>query len=62
MRRRPGSAGARPLVLNGDRIVAEERFLTDGHQRVRDIRQSREESIYLLTGSGTRPFDPENTA
>lgn len=39
------------LVLNGDRIAAEERLLTDRHQRVRDIRQGSDGSIYLLSGS-----------
>ncbi|MBV9503867.1 MAG: PQQ-dependent sugar dehydrogenase [Acidobacteriia bacterium] len=39
------------LVLNGDKIVAEERLLTDRHQRVRDIRQGPDGAIYLLTGS-----------
>jgi glucose/arabinose dehydrogenase len=39
------------LVLNGDRIAAEERLLTDRHQRVRDIRQASDGSIYLLSGS-----------
>jgi glucose/arabinose dehydrogenase len=39
------------LVLNGDKIVAEERLLADRHQRVRDIRQAPDGSIYLLAGS-----------
>jgi glucose/arabinose dehydrogenase len=39
------------LVLNGDRIVAEEHLLTDRHQRVRDIRQGPNGEIYLLSGN-----------
>jgi glucose/arabinose dehydrogenase len=39
------------LVQNGDKIVAEERLLAERHQRVRDIRQARDGSIYLLAGS-----------
>src|SRR5499425_3019660 len=38
------------LVLNGDKIAAEERLLTDRHQRVRDIRQGPNGEIYLLSG------------
>lgn len=39
------------LVLNGDRVVAEERLLAERHQRVRDIRQSPDGAVYLLAGS-----------
>jgi aldose sugar dehydrogenase len=39
------------LVLNGDRIAAEEHLLTERHQRVRDIRQGPDGSIYLLSGN-----------
>ncbi|MBV9400761.1 MAG: PQQ-dependent sugar dehydrogenase [Bryobacterales bacterium] len=39
------------LVLNGDKIAAEERLLSDRHQRVRDIRQAPDGSIYLLSGN-----------
>ena len=38
-------------MLNGDRVVAEERLLTDRHQRVRDIRQGPNGEIYLLSGN-----------
>ena len=38
-------------MLNGDKIVTEERLLTDRHERVRDIRQGPDGVIYLLTGS-----------
>jgi glucose/arabinose dehydrogenase len=39
------------LVLNGDKIIAEERLLTERKMRVRDIRQAADGSIYLLAGS-----------
>jgi aldose sugar dehydrogenase len=39
------------LVLNGDRIAAEERLLTERKMRVRDIRQGADGAIYLLAGS-----------
>ena len=40
------------LVLNGDRVVAEERLLTDKKLRVRDVRQGPDGSIYLLSSGG----------
>jgi aldose sugar dehydrogenase len=40
------------LVLDGDRVVAEERLLHDLNQRIRDVRQGPEGAIYLLTDAG----------
>jgi glucose/arabinose dehydrogenase len=40
------------LVLEKDRVVAEERLLADRNQRVRDVRQGRDGAIYLLTSDG----------
>jgi aldose sugar dehydrogenase len=40
------------LVLDGDRVVGEERLLTDRNQRIRDVRQGRDGSLYLLTTDG----------
>jgi aldose sugar dehydrogenase len=40
------------LVLNGERVVAEEKLLTDFHQRIRDVRQGPDGAVYLLTGGG----------
>ena len=40
------------LVLDGDRIAAEERLLLDRKQRIRDVRQGPEGAIYLLTDDG----------
>jgi len=40
------------LVLDGDRVVAEERLLHDLNQRIRDVRQGPEGAIYLLTDDG----------
>ena len=39
------------LELNGERVVAEERLLTDTHPKVRDVRQGPDGAIYLLTDS-----------
>jgi glucose/arabinose dehydrogenase len=40
------------LVLNGDRVLAEESLLTDFKQRIRDVRQGPDGAVYLLTGGG----------
>lgn len=40
------------LVLDGDRVVAEERLLTQRKQRIRDVRQGPDGMIYVLTGDG----------
>ena len=39
------------LELNGEKVVAEERLLTDTRPRVRDVRQGPDGAIYLLTDS-----------
>lgn len=40
------------LVLDADRVIGEERLLTDRNQRIRDVRQGPDGAIYLLTGDG----------
>jgi glucose/arabinose dehydrogenase len=47
------------LVLNGDRIVAEERLLLDRKMRVRDIRQGPDGGIYLLSSAGLLRLTPK---
>ena len=37
------------LVIQGDRVVGEERLLTDRHERIRDVAEDSEGTIYLLT-------------
>jgi glucose/arabinose dehydrogenase len=39
------------LVLKGDRVVAEEQLLTEQKQRIREIRQAPDGSIYILAGA-----------
>ena len=39
------------LVLDGEKVVAEERLLTDLHERIRDVRQGPDGALYLLTDS-----------
>jgi glucose/arabinose dehydrogenase len=40
------------LVLNGERVVAEEKLLLDLKQRIRDVRQGPDGAVYLLTTGG----------
>ncbi len=40
------------LVLQQDRVVAEERLLLDQKQRIRDVRQGPDGALYLLARSG----------
>jgi glucose/arabinose dehydrogenase len=37
------------LVMNGDRVVGEERLLTDRKERIRDVVQGPDGALYLLT-------------
>ncbi|HEX2543044.1 MAG TPA: PQQ-dependent sugar dehydrogenase [Caldimonas sp.] len=37
------------LVFEGDRVVGEERLLTDRGQRIRDVRQGADGALYLVT-------------
>jgi glucose/arabinose dehydrogenase len=39
------------LVLKGDRVVAEERLLTDLRQRIREVRQGPDGYIYAIAGA-----------
>jgi aldose sugar dehydrogenase len=39
------------LVLNGERVVAEERLLTDLKQRIREVRQGPDGYIYAFVGT-----------
>lgn len=47
------------LVLNGERVVAEERLLTDRRQRIREIRQGPDGSVYLLSGAQLLRLTPK---
>jgi glucose/arabinose dehydrogenase len=40
------------LVLNGDRVIGEEKLLLDLKQRIRDVRQGPDGAVYILTGGG----------
>jgi glucose/arabinose dehydrogenase len=41
------------LVLDGNKVAAEEHLLQDRKQRVRDVRQGPDGAVYLLTDDGT---------
>lgn len=41
------------LVLDGDRVVAEERLLVDGGQRIRELRQGPDGALYALTNEAS---------
>jgi len=47
------------LVLNGERVVAEEQLLTADKQRVREIRQAPDGSIYILHGASIVRLTPK---
>jgi aldose sugar dehydrogenase len=49
-----GAMGGQALVrleLKGERVVSEERLLTERKQRVREVRQAADGSLYLLSGA-----------
>jgi glucose/arabinose dehydrogenase len=54
----PGQFLAR-LVVNGERIAAEERLLTDLKLRVRDVRQGPDGAIYVLAGGSLLRLTPK---
>ena len=47
------------LVLNGDRIVAEEKLLTELKLRIRDVRQGPDGAIYVLAGGNLLRLTPK---
>jgi glucose/arabinose dehydrogenase len=40
------------LVLDGDRVVAEEHLLVDLAQRIRGVQQGPDGSVYVITDAG----------
>jgi glucose/arabinose dehydrogenase len=47
------------LVLNGERVVAEEKLLVDLKQRVREVRQAPDGSIYAFVGASLTRLTPK---
>jgi glucose/arabinose dehydrogenase len=47
------------LVLNGERVVAEEKLLLDLKQRIREVRQAPDGSVYVLAGPDLLRLSPK---
>jgi glucose/arabinose dehydrogenase len=47
------------LVLEGERVVAEEKLLTERRQRIREVRQGPDGAIYLLSGADLLKLTPK---
>jgi glucose/arabinose dehydrogenase len=47
------------LVLDGERVVSEERLLTDLKQRIREVREGPDGSIYLIAGTSLLRITPK---
>jgi len=46
------------LVLNGERVVAEERLLTDLKKRIREVRQGPDGALYIFAGDALLRITP----
>jgi glucose/arabinose dehydrogenase len=49
------------LVLDGERVVAEEKLLTDLKQRIREVRQAPDGSIYVIAGASIVRLRPASS-
>jgi len=47
------------LVLNGERVVAEERLLTDLKKRIREVRQGPDGALYIFAGDALLRITPK---
>jgi aldose sugar dehydrogenase len=47
------------LVLNGERVVAEEKLLTDRKQRIREVRQGPDGAVYIFLGTDLVRLTPK---
>jgi glucose/arabinose dehydrogenase len=46
------------LVLEGERVVAEEQLLTDRGQRIREVRQGPDGAVYVFAGDSLLRLTP----
>ena len=46
------------LVLNGERVVAEERLLTDLKKRIREVRQGPDGALYVFAADTLLRISP----
>ena len=47
------------LELDGDRVVSEERLLTDLKQRIREVRNGPDGALYIFAGNSLMRIVPE---
>src|SRR5262245_55815744 len=47
------------LVVSGERVVAEEKLLTDLKQRIREVRQGPDGAVYVFAGAGLLRLTPK---
>jgi len=47
------------LVLNGERVVAEEKLLADRKERIREVRQGPDGAVYVFSGSSLLRLTPK---
>jgi glucose/arabinose dehydrogenase len=47
------------LVVDGERVVAEERLLTELKQRIREVRQGPDGNIYVIAGTSLARVTPK---
>jgi glucose/arabinose dehydrogenase len=55
----PSTAHLVRLVLNGQRVAAEEKLLADRKARIRFVRQAPDGSIYVIAGSDIWRLTPK---
>jgi glucose/arabinose dehydrogenase len=47
------------LIFNGERVVAEEKLLTDLKQRIREVRQGPDGAVYVFAGASLLRLTPK---
>jgi glucose/arabinose dehydrogenase len=47
------------LILKGERVVAEERLLTERKQRIREVKQGPDGAVYALSGPQLLKITPK---
>jgi glucose/arabinose dehydrogenase len=47
------------MVVNGERIVSEEKLLTNLQARIREVRQAPDGSIYVIAGNSIMRLTPK---
>ena len=47
------------LVLNGERVVSEEKLLADRKERIREVRQGPDGAVYIFSGESLLRLTPK---